>query len=153
MFEQAQAIKGIHPGAYLERELKKRGISKGRFSLTIQEYPQTLVAITKGKRRMNPPLALRIERELVLENGFLMTLQALFDMEEEKLRQSNKTVPTLSKFRPTLFWETDLAKLNWELNRSFIIRRVMQRGNKMEQQEIANFYGKEVIDQIFPTTI
>lgn len=150
MFEPAKHIKGIHPGAYLERELKKRGIAKGRFSLSIQEYPQTLVAVTKGKRRMNPALALRIERELGMEEGFMMTLQVLFDMSEEKRRQPQKLSPNSSRFRPTLFWDTDITKLNWELHQRFIIRRVMQRGNKTEQQELVTIYGAETVHRIYP---
>jgi antitoxin HigA-1 len=145
MFQAITAVKGIHPGVYLERELKKRNISKGRFSLSIQEYPQTFVAVTKGKRRMNPSLALRIERELKLEEGFLMTLQGFYDMEVEKRKISSSVKPNLQRFRPALFWEADLAKLNWELQQSYIIRRVMERGTKQEQQELASLYEASVI--------
>lgn len=150
MIGQAKHIKGIHPGLYLERELKKRAIPKGRFSLDIREYPQTLVAVTKGKRRMNPSLALRIEKELGLEEGLMMTLQVLFDMEAEKRRHGSELRPDLSKFRPALFWDTDIRKLNWELHQRYIIRRVMQRGNKAEQQEILNLYGASAIRVIHP---
>lgn len=148
MIETALLIKGIHPGIYLERELKKRGIAKGQFALAIREYPQTLVAVTKGKRRMNPPLALRIEQELNLDEGFLLTLQALHDVEKEKKRRSSDLVPNLSRFRPTLFWETDIYKLNWEAHKHYIIRRVMQRGNRHEQQEILRLYGEKTIQRI-----
>jgi plasmid maintenance system antidote protein VapI len=150
MFGTAKYVKGIHPGLYLERELKKRGIPKGRFSLNIQEYPQTLVAITKGKRRMNPGLALRVEKELGMEDGLMMTLQVLFDMSEEKRKQPASLMPDLSKFRPTLFWDADMSKLNWELHQRYIIRRVMLRGNKIEQQEILSLYGTETIKSIHP---
>jgi plasmid maintenance system antidote protein VapI len=150
MFEHAKLIKGIHPGVYLARELKKRKISKGQFSLSIREYPQTFVAITKEKRRMNPALALRIEQELGLEEGFLMTLQGLYDMAEEKRRQPNGETPLLSRFRPTLFWDSDLQKLNWETHRRYIIRRVMERGNAQERQEILNFYGAKTVAGIHP---
>lgn len=101
---------------------------------------------------MNPALALRIERELGLEEGFMMTLQGLFDMSQEKRRQPLKANPNSSRFRPTLFWDTDIAKLNWELHQRFIIRRVMQRGNKLEQQELLNLYGAETVNRIYPTT-
>ena len=57
-------IKGIHPGLILERELKKRKLPKGTFALSINEFPQTIATITKGKRRMNPALSLKIEQAL-----------------------------------------------------------------------------------------
>jgi len=53
-------IKGIHPGLILERELKIRKLPKGAFALSINEFPQTIATITKGKRRMNPALSLKI---------------------------------------------------------------------------------------------
>jgi hypothetical protein len=101
---------------------------------------------------MNPALALRIERELGLEEGLMMTLQGLFDMSEERRRQPLKGNPNSSRFRPALFWDTDLSKLNWELHQRFIIRRVMQRGNKAEQQELLNLYGAETVNRIYPTS-
>ena len=70
-------IKGIHPGLILERELKKRHLHKGPFAISLKEYPQTLVSITKGKRRMNINLALKIEEALGIEEGFFMTLKKL----------------------------------------------------------------------------
>lgn len=151
LFTAIEPIRGIHPGLFLERELKKRHISKGQFSLAIREYPQTFVAVTKGKRRMNPSLALRVERELNLEEGFLMTLQGLFDMEEEKRKLPSSIKPNLMRFRPGLFWETDISKLNWDLQRTFIIRRVMERGTKQEQAEIVQLYGEAEVKRIYPT--
>jgi plasmid maintenance system antidote protein VapI len=66
-----EIVKGIHPGLILERELKKRKLSKGQFALSISEYPQTLSAIISGKRGMNIGLAMRIEEALGMEEGFL----------------------------------------------------------------------------------
>lgn len=64
-------LKGIHPGLFLERELKKRHLAKGKFAISLDEYPQTLVAITKGKRSMNVNLALKIENALKFRRRFL----------------------------------------------------------------------------------
>ena len=69
----------------------------------INEYPQTLGAITKGKRSMNAALALRIEQELNLTEGFLLTLQVFYDIKHEKRRQIEKAHPDLSKLRRGLF--------------------------------------------------
>ena len=61
-------IKGIHPGIILERELRKRGLSKRSFALSINEYPQLLGDITKGKRKINPSLSIRIGKALGLDD-------------------------------------------------------------------------------------
>lgn len=136
-------LKGIHPGFVLERELKKRGIAKSRFALQIGEYPQTLVSITKGKRKMNTALSLRIEQELNLEEGFLMTLQVFHEIAEEKKR--GQKTPDLDKLRLSLFWDTDIKTIDWIKYKRAVIERVFQRGNDREKQEIESFYGIEIV--------
>ena len=106
-------IKGIHPGIILERELKQRKLAKGRFALSLQEYPQTLVSITKTKRKMNIGLALKIEQALNMEEGYFMILQLYYDIEEEK-RKQNTEQPDLLKLRPVLFWDTKMEKIDWK---------------------------------------
>jgi plasmid maintenance system antidote protein VapI len=140
MFEAIKHIKGIHPGVYLERELKKREIAKSRFAISIDEYPQTLVSITKGKRRMNAELAHKIEQTLHLEEGFLMILQVYFDIEKIKNDDSFSKKPDLSKLRPALFWDTVFDKIDWIKNKKAIIARVNERGNEKEIAEIRRFY-------------
>jgi len=56
---------------------QKIQLAKGKFAISLNEFPQTIVAITKRKRRMNVNLALKIELALSLEEGYLMTLQVL----------------------------------------------------------------------------
>jgi addiction module HigA family antidote len=147
MFDQLSIIKGIHPGFMLERELKKRGLRKGAFALSLQEFPQTLVSITKGKRRMNIPLALKIEKALGLEEGFLMTLQVFYDIEQER-RKLNTRHPDLSKLRRVIFWDTKMENIDWEKHKNAVIKRVFERGNEMEQDEITRFYGKKIIAEV-----
>ena len=146
MTPNIQIIKGIHPGIILERELKKRSIAKGRFAISIDEFPQTLGAIMNGKRRMNPALSLKIEHALGFEEGFFMVLQAYFDIKQEKLR--NKTTPDLSKLRNALFWDTDINTIDWEQYKETIIFRVFERGNEIEKEEIVRFYTRQEVERI-----
>ena len=140
-------IKGLHPGFILDRELKKRKIKKSRFALEIHEFPQTLGSITKGKRKMNTPLALKIENALGFEEGYFMIIQAYYEIEEEKKKQNQKR-PTISKLRRVLFWDTNFDKIDWELQKEAVIKRVFERGNEKEKKELTRFYGKEVINKI-----
>jgi plasmid maintenance system antidote protein VapI len=142
-----ETIKGIHPGLILERELKKRNLKKGPFAISLNEYPQTLVSITKGKRRMNPGLSLKIEEALGFEEGFLMTLQVFHDIREIK-KKKKKSLPDLTKLRPVLFWDTELEGIDWEGQRDAIIKRVLERGNETEKNEIMRFYGKAQVRKI-----
>jgi addiction module HigA family antidote len=158
MFEKLSILKGLHPGFFLEHELKKKKLSKRRFALSLSEYPQTIGAITKGSRDMNTSLSLRIEKALGLEEGFLMTLQAFYDIKKEKEKQ--KLTPNLAVFGSALFWDTKIENIDWNLHKKSIIHRVFEYGNKKEKQEILDFYGKEVVENLLskplnirPTTL
>lgn len=147
MKTQLSIIKGIHPGFVLERELKKRNLRKGPFAISLQEYPQTLVSITKGKRRMNTNLALKIEKTLAIEEGYFMILQAYFDIEKTK-RKQHQEHPDLNKLSRILFWDTRMDKINWEKQKYAVIKRVFERGNDLEKKEIIRFYGKDIVNNI-----
>lgn len=140
MTSSISILKGLHPGIVLERELKLRQLPKGRFAMSIQEFPQTLVSITKGKRRMNTSLSLKIEKALQLEEGFFMLLQVYHDIAIEKKKQQT-SVPDLSKLRPALFWDTRLDKMDWVKQKRAVLNRVNERGNEQEKQEIHRFYS------------
>ena len=147
MKSNLQILKGMHPGFVLERELEKRHLRKGIFALSLQEYPQTLTAITKGKRGMNTSLALKIEEALGLEEGYFMILQVYYDIEQEKKKQ-NKLRTDLPRLRPVLFWDTKINTINWDKQKKAIIKRVFERGNEMEKKEIIRFYGAQTVDAI-----
>lgn len=147
MKKDLNILKGIHPGFVLERELEKRQIRKGNFALQIQEYPQTLSTITKGKRDMNIGLALKIEHVLGIEEGFFMILQVYYDIEQEKKKQ-NSAHPNLSIIRSILFWDTKTEKIDWQKQKKAIIKRIFERGNEMEKKEITRFYGNETISKV-----
>ncbi len=113
MKTQLSIIKGIHPGFILDRELKRRHLHKGPFAISLKEYPQTLVSITKGRRRMNTGLALKIEKALGIEEGYFMVLQVYHDIEKIKELQ-NKEHPDYTKLRRVLFWDTKMEQINWK---------------------------------------
>jgi plasmid maintenance system antidote protein VapI len=138
-------LKGLHPGIVLERELRKRKLSKGRFAISVNEFPQTLSAITAGKRNMNTTLAMRIEKALNIEEGYFMTLHIFYEIKEEKQKLGKNYHPDLSKLRSVLFWDTKMEKIDWRQQQIAIIKRVFERGNDTERDEIMRFYGKESV--------
>jgi len=144
-------VKGIHPGLILERELKRRKITQGKFALSIQEYPQTLSAIIKGKRSMNTHLALRVEEALGWDEGFLMTLQVFYDIREIKRTFQQQQHPDILKFRPALFWDTKINDIDWNKQKRSIINRVFERGSFTEKKEVLNYYGSAVVKKVLAT--
>jgi addiction module HigA family antidote len=139
--------KGIHPGVIIERELKKRSLKQRPFSLLLNEHPQTFNAITKGRRGVSTQLALKIEREFGFEEGTLVLLQAFYDIAKAKELETVMT-PNLSILSKSLFWDTDVNRIDWMRQRKSVINRVFERGNSLEKNEIIRFYGKEIVDSV-----
>jgi len=137
-------IRGIHPGFIVERELKRRKIRKVKFASDINEFPQTLTSITKGKRKMNPELSIKIGQAFGWEEDFLMILQSSHDVKVLMAKNSKK--PDLSKIRPVVFWDTDIRKINWETQKEAVIERILKRGNEDEKREISKFYGIDIVN-------
>jgi hypothetical protein len=50
--------------------------------------------------------------------------------------------PTIN---PVLFWDTEISKIDWEAHASYIIERVLTRGNLQDWSEIKRYYGLERI--------
>lgn len=147
MIANINILKGIHPGLFLERQIQERGLKKSKLALDCHEYPQTLTAITKGKRDMNTALSLKLEQQLGLEEGLLMTLQVFYDIKKEKKRLQGKK-PNLELFRKSLFWDTTMETLDWQDHYRFIIERIFERGNEAEKTAITNFYGPALINEV-----
>ena len=146
--ENITLLKGIHPGIILERELKKRKLPKRRIALTIGEFPQLIGDITKGKRRINPALSIRLGDALGIDESFFSVLQAYYDIDQQKKKQALNKRPNLKLLRPVLFWDTDINSINWEKSKASVIRRTFERGNDQEILEIIRFYGKKEVQAI-----
>ncbi|QOW10148.1 plasmid maintenance system antidote protein [Kaistella flava (ex Peng et al. 2021)] len=141
MNSQLIKYKGIHPGIILERELQKRSLKKRPFALAVGEYPQTFNEITKGRRNIPVSLALKIEKELQLEEGTIVILQSYYEIRKEKEKAQNHS-PNLSILRKSLFWDTDINQIDWDKQYQAVIHRVFERGNEEEKTEISRFYGQ-----------
>lgn len=148
MIGQFEKYKGIHPGIVLNRELKKRSIKQRPFALALDEHPQTFNAITKGRRGISTPLALKIERELGLVEGTLVILQAYYDIQKVKEKDNRKT-PDLSSLSKSLFWDTNVKNIDWDRQYRAVIKRVFERGNENDKNEILRFYGTEKVRRVF----
>ena len=147
MNKELEILKGIHPGFVLERKIQEKHLKKGQLALTIREYPQTLTAITKGKRDMNTPLSLKLEKELGLEEGYFMLLQVFYDINQEKQKE-HLPKPDLGKLRRVLFWDTKLEAIDWQRQYKAIIKRIFERGNQQEKDEIIRYYGRGKVDAV-----
>jgi addiction module HigA family antidote len=148
MLPEISKIKGIHPGAILRRELKNRGMKSNELAELVNEYKQTISAILNERRSINPGLSIKLAEQLDVAEDYFMHLQASYDVKRElEQHLSEKRTPNLKKIRKILFWDTDFDQLDWERQKSAIIKRVFERGNDIEIREIISFYGPSTVNK------
>lgn len=75
MDSRIDIIKGIHPGKFIERELKKKNLTQRALAEETGIPYQTINAIIAGRRNLTTEQALKIDSSLNLEEGFLAILQ------------------------------------------------------------------------------
>ncbi|MCF8381643.1 MAG: helix-turn-helix domain-containing protein [Bacteroidales bacterium] len=142
MLPKIDKIKGIHPGIILKREISKRGWKNKDLALMVNEHAQTISAILKAKRSINPKLSIKLGLKLEVESDYFMLLQASFDIKQANSKYDYKSIPDIRK---VLFWDTDFSRIDWMKNRYAIVKRIFERGNSLEISEIINFYGYETV--------
>lgn len=140
--------KGIHPGLILDREIKKRNLKKAAFAASLPEYAQTINDITKGKRGLTPALALKIDKNLGLEEGTMFLLQAYYEIKKEQQKGLLSAGPDTSLLRNILFWDTDITKIDWQRQYKSVIKRIFERGNQQEKTEIISYYGEPKVTSV-----
>lgn len=133
-------LKGIHPGKIIGRDLQKRNLSQRAFAASIGEHSQSLNAVITGRRNLTIEMSLKIEQAFGYEEGFLLTLQAFYEIAAYKNRMASESVSGAPIIRRSLFWDTDFDSIDWGGYKRAVIARVMERGNEAEKLEIARFY-------------
>ena len=141
-----EKYKGIHPGVVLDRELAKKGLKKRPFALGLNIYPQHLNELTKAKRGITAELAIKIDEVLGLEEGTMFLLQAHYELKRARLKMQSR--PDFKVLRKALFWDTNIEQIDWQKQAAWVIKRVFERGDDQEKNEISRFYGKEKICQV-----
>lgn len=54
-------------------------------------------------------------------------------------------------FSPNLFWDADPAQLDYDVNRKYVIERVLNRGTLSDLREAFAYYGRNVIAEVAVT--
>ena len=153
MKSRIDIFKGIHPGKIINRDLKKRDLSQRSFAASIGEHSQTLNAVITGRRNLTVEMALKIEQAFGYDEGFLLTLQAFYEIAEYKNRMKSRSIDGVPTIRRSLFWDADFDSIDWGRYKDAVIARVAERGNDAEKAEIARFYGipLSTLDTIRPS--
>ncbi len=135
-----EIIKGIHPGKFIERELKKKNLTQRVLADGTGVPYQTINAIISGRRDLTTEQALKIDRTLGFEDGFFAILQTHYNIKKIKEKELASMYTEAPKIRKSLFWDADFNKINWAKHKNVVIKRVKERGSKDEIEEISRFY-------------
>jgi len=144
MLPKLDKIKGIHPGDLLRRELKIQNLKASQLADSINEHKQTISAILNKRRDINPKLSIKLSKQFNVDNDYFMLLQSSYDV-KKIINSEIKNLPNIDNFRKVIFWDTSIDKIDWNKNKRAIIKRVLERGNKTEINEIISFYGRNKI--------
>jgi len=150
MLPKLDKIKGVHPGDLLKRELKIQKIKGTQLASCIGEHKQTISALLNKRRGINPKLSIKLAKQFNVDEDYFMLLQASYDVKITAQAETKKT-PDINNIRKVLFWDTTFEKIDWNKNKKAVIKRVLERGNKTEINEIISFYGKKTITDIIKT--
>jgi addiction module antidote protein, HigA family len=146
MRNNLDTYKGIHPGKIIDRRLKRLNLSQRALARNIGEYSQSINAVITGRRQLTAELSLKIERTLGYDDGFLLALQAYYNIAEYKRKEVNSLFVGIPNIRKMLFWDTDFDKIDWGIHRDSVVQRVLEKGNETEREEILRFYNIEYSD-------
>lgn len=134
-------IKGIHPGKFIERELKKKNLTQRALAEETGIPFQTINAIIAGRRNLTTEQALKIDQILGYEEGFFAILQTHYDIKQYKEKELASIYTEAPHIRKSLFWDADFNKINWAKYKNAVIKRVFERGSKDEIAEITRYYN------------
>ena len=149
MYEQYLQLSHIPCGAVLQRIMNKEGISQSQLAERSGIVRQRICDYLANRRRVTVEASLNLEKALQIGiSGFFYRIQANHDIYTCLQEQSKSYHPNLSSYRKALFWDTDMAKLDWDKNKQWIVRRVFEYGDGDEIQETIRFYGKENVSAL-----
>ena len=79
-------------------------------------------------------------------NNYLSKKKIPFENDEIKIERQ----PQIQKVRrpdlpKVLFWDFDFEKLDWSRSYKTVIKRVLDKGNTMDWEEMIRFYGREKV--------
>lgn len=146
MDSRIDIIKGVHPGKFIERELKIKNLTQRALAEDTAIPYQTINAIISGRRNLTTEQSLLIEKTLGYEEGFLAILQTHFDIKQYKDKHLASLYTKGPRIRKSLFWDTNFDKINWAKFKNAVIQRVIERGSADEIKIIRQFYSLSKIE-------
>lgn len=129
-------IKGIHPGKFIGRELKKKNITQRKLADQTDISYQTINAIIAAKRNLTTEQSLKIADVLGYEEAFLALLQTYYDIKKLREIELNKLYKGAPRICKSLFWDVNFDTINWESIKQLLLDECCKEGVKMKLMKL-----------------
>lgn len=134
-------------GSVIKYIMTRKGMTGRQLAKLCGLPPQRISDFMNNHRRISAEVSLAMENALgITENGYFYIIQSNHDVYETIRR--NRQTPDLNKISQHVFWDSDIAKINWQASRSRIIQRVFEYGDEQTINEIIRFYGRDIVKKI-----
>ena len=87
---RGKAMKPIHPGRILKREIQARSLSANKLALALRVPSGRITQIINAKRGISAETALRLSRYFGNSSRFWMNLQTRYDLAKAELEIGDK---------------------------------------------------------------
>lgn len=132
----------LDTGSVIKYFLNKRGITGKQLAEKSGLTPQRVSDFANNHRRITAEISLKLEKALDINHkGYFYLIQTNHDIYLAEQCNPQSETPRLSKIKKHIFWDSDMAHINWQSDRKRIIQRVFEYGDDAAIKEIIHFYG------------
>ena len=78
-----------HPGEHLKDEIEARGIKQNDLAVDLDLPKSTISEIIRGKKPVNPDIALRLEKVLGISAKFWMNAQSNYEIDQRRIKEKH----------------------------------------------------------------
>ena len=133
----------LDAGSVIKYILQKTGITRRQLAEKSGLRPQRISDFANNHRRITAEVSLKLEIALKIDyQGFFYIIQANHDVYLAKNICKPSNTPDLTKIKKHIFWDSDMARIDWQSSARYIIQRIFEYGDKTAIEEIIRFYGK-----------
>ena len=146
MYERFLDCPNLNSGSVLKHILKRKNMSQSHLAEVSGILQQRINDFINEKRRISADTSLAIERVLGIEiKGYFYKIQSNHEIFLAAEASADKSQPDLRFLRKSIFWDTDVSKIDWHKNAKTVIQRVFEYGDDEAIREIIRFYSPEVV--------
>lgn len=141
--QNIESYKGIAPSIIIAYQLKERNLTQRQLAERVSCHAQTISAIINSERDIPKELSFKLDKELGFETGFFLLAQTYYKIKQYKENSNSRDRRPIPTIRRVVFWDIDPKSLNWQTNKEFILKRIKEKGNEKEMQEVLSYYGNQ----------